>query len=44
MIGSRKYPTERESGHSWTTGPPEMTPGRRSRAVPAKGDSDNSLD
>jgi hypothetical protein len=37
MIGSRKYPTERERGHSWTTEPPEMTPGLRRSAVPVKG-------
>lgn len=35
MIGSKKYPIDRESGQSCTTGPPEMTPGLRRNAVPA---------
>jgi hypothetical protein len=34
MIGSRKYPIEREVGHSCVTGPPEMIPGLRRIAVP----------
>lgn len=34
IIGSKKYPTDRERGHSWTTGPPEMIPGLTRIAVP----------
>jgi hypothetical protein len=34
IAGSKKYPTDRESGHSWTTGPPEMIPGFMRIAVP----------
>jgi len=34
MTGSRKYPTERDNGQSWTITPPEMIPGLRRRAVP----------
>lgn len=34
IIGSRKYPTDLERGHSWTTGPPEMIPGLTRMAVP----------
>jgi hypothetical protein len=34
MIGSKKYPTERDKGHSCVIGPPEMIPGLRSMAVP----------
>ena len=34
IIGSKKYPTDREGGHSWTTGPPEMIPGLTRMAVP----------
>ena len=34
MIGSIKYPTERDKGHSCVIGPPEMIPGLRSMAVP----------
>ncbi len=35
MIGSRKYPTERESGQSCVIGPPSMIPGFTRIAVPA---------
>ena len=34
IIGSKKYPMDRERGHSWTTGPPEMIPGLTRIAVP----------
>ena len=34
IIGSRKYPIDRERGHSWTSGPPEMIPGLTRIAVP----------
>ena len=34
IIGSRKYPIDREIGHSCVTGPPEMMPGLTSIAVP----------
>jgi hypothetical protein len=34
IIGSRKYPIDRERGHSWTTGPPEIIPGLTRIAVP----------
>lgn len=34
IIGSKKYPVDRDGGHSWTTGPPEMIPGLTRIAVP----------
>lgn len=36
MIGSRKYPTERDKGQSWVMGPPAMIPGFSRIAVPSK--------
>jgi hypothetical protein len=34
IIGSKKYPTDREGGHSCMSGPPEMIPGLTRIAVP----------
>ncbi len=33
-IGSKKYPIDREAGHSCMTGPPAMIPGLTRIAVP----------
>ena len=34
IIDSKKYPIDREVGHSWVTGPPAMIPGLTRIAVP----------
>jgi hypothetical protein len=34
IIGSRKYPIDREMGHSCDMGPPNMIPGLSKIAVP----------
>lgn len=35
-MGSKKYPMDLESGHSWVTGPPLITPGFTRTEVPKK--------